>query len=571
MSLTNKKFQYPSVDSLKRLFAAADAFWMLTPWRWMGDREVVAVRDPASDRIAYCVVMGSAGMYFGMDAMLGDLGLASYRKMMSRVEESHEIDFLHAKNSLMLVFETQRQLTPEDLVICKAAGITDLPPHAWPQFRRLEPGFLPWMPEECDAVFLAVCLEQVVDVARRAKVNPEILGPLDQRTFLSRIPEKINGKIVWREEFISPESLERIIRITSKVDQALLEQALGKAKKTGMIWEADCFLGHTPIGRKDERPRFPFCYMLVDNHSGFVLHGNLVDDNDHGAGFLDQMCEAVRKNEVSPSVIHVRHSHLVPVFAPLATLGISTKVVKELPMLDYARKEMMKAFGPGGVMYTGKGLSRKQAKSAKGGKVVAKKQSARPGKNAVYQFKITLDNIRPAIWRRVQVKGDITLKRLAATILVAMGWTNSHLHQFHIGGKRIGMPYEDCDEFDDYEDEGDFLLCDFLPEEIRRFIFEYDFGDGWKHAILLEKVLEPQKGVKYPVCLDGARCCPPEDCGGPWGYGGFLEAISDPKHSEHDSMVEWSGGDFDPERFDVKVVNYQLKYVAKEEKNFDAE
>ena len=92
-----------------------------------------------------------------------------------------------------------------------------------------------------------------------------------------------------------------------------------------------------------------------------------------------------------------------------------------------------------------------------------------------------------------------------------------------------------------------------------RFIYEYDFGDSWQHEILLEKILEPEPNVAYPRCIEGARACPPEDVGGIWGYGDFLVAISDPNHEDHDEMLEWIGGEFDPEKFSVDEVNRELK------------
>ena len=443
-----------------------------------------------------------------------------YRKAVSGEDEQAGVDFLFSKDSLTVFFENQEALTPEDTAVCRLVGAEYAGPQSWPQLRRFEPGFFPWLPDECDAVFLTVCLEQLTDVARRSKACPDILGPRDHKTFLARIPALVDGQTVWREKFISPEPLVRIIRITPKVDQALLAEVFGKAKKTGMIWEADCFFGHMPVGKPGQRPRYPFCYMIAHDVSGYVLLANLVDKNDYGAGFLGQMSEAVKKNGVYPETVHIRHAHLANVLAVLATFGIAVKVVKKLPMVDRARGEMFK------------GRASKQLPS--------QKQTARPGKNAVYQFKVTLDNIRPAIWRRIQLKADSSLTRLAATILIAMGWENSHLHQFHIAGRHIGLFTDDDGEFDDFEDERGFRLCDFSPEEIKRFVFEYDFGDGWEHSILLEKILEPQKGVKYPACLAGKHSCPPEDCGGARGYMDFLHAISDLKHPEHERMMEWS-------------------------------
>jgi Plasmid pRiA4b ORF-3-like protein. len=99
----------------------------------------------------------------------------------------------------------------------------------------------------------------------------------------------------------------------------------------------------------------------------------------------------------------------------------------------------------------------------------------------------------------------------------------------------------------------------FAPKD--KFRYVYDFGDDWRHDIVVEKVLDPDEGIKYPVCIGGKRNCPPEDVGGPWGYEDFLEAIQDPQHPEHESMLEWVGGSFDPEEFSIDEVNDMLKMI----------
>ena len=92
-----------------------------------------------------------------------------------------------------------------------------------------------------------------------------------------------------------------------------------------------------------------------------------------------------------------------------------------------------------------------------------------------------------------------------------------------------------------------------------KFLYEYDFGDGWEHELLLEKMLPKDMETRYPICLAGKRACPPEDCGGIWGYSDFLAAIRDPTHPEHDEMLEWVGGEFDPDAFDADEVNMELQ------------
>jgi hypothetical protein len=174
-------------------------------------------------------------------------------------------------------------------------------------------------------------------------------------------------------------------------------------------------------------------------------------------------------------------------------------------------------------------------------------------KPSIYPLKLTLSHTRPPIWRRVEVPADISLYRLAAVIITAMGWSGGHLHQFRIGEEYYGIPHED--DLSETIDERKVSLKSIVDQGIKKFIFEYDFGDGWEHVVEFEGTIEPSKGAKYPRCTAGARCCPPEDCGGPPGYEDFLQAIRDPKHPEHESMREWIGGDFDPEKFYLNALS----------------
>jgi hypothetical protein len=177
----------------------------------------------------------------------------------------------------------------------------------------------------------------------------------------------------------------------------------------------------------------------------------------------------------------------------------------------------------------------------------------------IYQLKITLRFVQPAVWRRVQVASDIRLARLHRIIQATMGWYDSHLHQFIVGQTYYGVP--DPDDLSEVKDEKKVRLDQVLSRPGRKIIYEYDFGDGWEHAIVLEKVLSIDSKARGPLCLDGARACPPEDCGGVPGYADFLKAIRDPDHEEHEQMLEWFGGEFDPEEFHLDLVNQALKRI----------
>jgi len=142
-------------------------------------------------------------------------------------------------------------------------------------------------------------------------------------------------------------------------------------------------------------------------------------------------------------------------------------------------------------------------------------------------------------------------------IQLAMGWTDSHLHMFISSTGHFGLS---DDEFGDGNtiDENDYKVSDLMAVEGDSIMYEYDFGDGWLHQLVLEKVLSFEAGFELPQCIDGARNCPPEDVGGPPGYENFLEAVQDKNHDEHEGFIDWIGGSFDPEEFDVVVTNQVL-------------
>lgn len=184
-----------------------------------------------------------------------------------------------------------------------------------------------------------------------------------------------------------------------------------------------------------------------------------------------------------------------------------------------------------------------------------------PPIESIYQIKVTLKDIQPPIWRRVQVPSNISLNKLHRILQAVMPWDDYHLHQFIIGGVNYGEPDPDDDFGFELKSDRTAKLNQVASGAGARFTYEYDFGDGWEHEILIEKVLPPEGGVRYPICLAGKRACPPEDCGGTPGYARFLEAIRNPEHEEHEELLQWVGGSFDPEAFDLDEINRALKRI----------
>ena len=178
----------------------------------------------------------------------------------------------------------------------------------------------------------------------------------------------------------------------------------------------------------------------------------------------------------------------------------------------------------------------------------------------IYQLTVSLQEIEPPVWRRIQVYRHKRFVDLHLTLQAVMGWLNYHLHLFEVGETTIA----DEKILREWEEEGvddsRARLMDFVQGVGTTFIYEYDFGDSWRHELTLEAILPVEPKARYPRCLDGARACPPEDVGGVWGYERFLEAMATTDDEEHEEFLEWAGGDFKAEAFSVRDVNRRLQH-----------
>jgi hypothetical protein len=173
----------------------------------------------------------------------------------------------------------------------------------------------------------------------------------------------------------------------------------------------------------------------------------------------------------------------------------------------------------------------------------------------VYAIKVTILGTSPPVWRRILVPRDITLRNLHRTLQTVMGWTNSHLHQFVLHRQKLSDPRYRV--WAKVADENRTTLGELIWTVGASILYEYDFGDGWQHELLLEEVLLGDESFQQ-VCVRGKRCCPPEDCGGAQGFAELLEALQDANHPSHEDVREWLG-DFVPESFSVDEINRRLR------------
>jgi len=180
----------------------------------------------------------------------------------------------------------------------------------------------------------------------------------------------------------------------------------------------------------------------------------------------------------------------------------------------------------------------------------------------IARIKITLDDVEPSVLRRIDVPLSIRLDRLHVVLQAVLGWTNSHLWELCAGGTGWGIP--DKDWGDGPNDAAKATLFDVIEDTgAKRLTYLYDFGDGWEHAIRIEKILAPEPGAIYPRLIEASGRCPPEDIGGPPGYEEFLAAIRDPSHERHAEFTEWYDADFDPSAIDAEAIGRNLTALAK--------
>lgn len=580
---------FPSMEQWQRLYDLADQIKALKPWMILAETDLFGVRDPESGVDSFVSVMGSGGEHFAVAVYIGVESLFQFW-MLQDPNSGAPPEMVLAIRQLQLSFENRDDLDDGDIELIRTLQRKYRGKQAWPAFRSFVPGYLPWRIDASEANLLIYVLEQTLDVAARAMKDISLLEPPDDNTYLARVPKVTDGAITWEDQLIAvqpPQPVEYAVPMRSD----LLEQMKKLPKRKKSSFEMEFFPLPRPVADESGRPYLPTMLLAVDDSSGMIVITEMIPP---AVGLIEtilQVPQALAKGLITlgyvPGVIKVQN----PMAAEMAKFlqgaaGWKVKQQNELKMLNPALDFMMSSMEMGSfegeddedldaqalnmlqemlgeedeeatVRHRGPGFV-PPAKSGKA-KTPDKPKTNKP--TQVYQLKITLKDARPPIWRRVLAPDNLTLNQLHQVIQVAMGWYDAHLHEFEIAGVSYGSP--DFDFGIDMKDDNRVRLSQVIGKNTKRFRYTYDFGDDWVHVIEVEKVLPYEQGRIYPFCLAGKRSCPPEDVGGVWGYESFLATISDPSDPEHEEMLEWVGGEFDPEEFDIEEVNAIFASMSK--------
>jgi len=579
----------PTIEQWQQLYDLADRIKALKPWEVLGEDDVFGVRDPETGADAFVSIMGAAGEHFAVAAYFGAETLYQFWAL-SDMDADFQPEIIFSLRHVQLSFEDRDTLHGEDRAIIKKTGHKYRGRLAWPMFRSYLPGYLPWRIDATEARIMIHVLEQTLDVATRAAQMDGLLEPPTDETYLIRTPEVTGNTITWRDQLVEvlpPAHKE----LAAQIDASVLQQVKKLPRRKKSALEMEFFPMPQPMVNEEGRPYLPTTLLAVDSASGMIVVSEMLPPTTGIIEILLQIPQLLAEGLVRlgyvPGTIKVQH----PMAAEIAGMlqeatDWKVKLEAELEMLNSAIDFLFSALGADSPMAEDEELETalidmldamlseevddqpdaeqvrhrgpKPAALSKGGKAPSKTGKASAAAKAsepsqVYQLKITLKGATPPIWRRVLVPDNLTLNQLHHVIQVAMGWYDAHLHEFSIDDVAYGTPGLDYAEA--MQNDNKVRLTQVIGNNTKRFRYTYDFGDDWVHVIDIEKMLPYEPNRVYPVCLAGKRACPPEDVGGIWGYQAFLETLNNPSDPNHEGLLEWIGGGFDAEEFDIEEVN----------------
>lgn len=339
--------QPPSLSEWRNLYDAALKFKELECWDFMEESDIFGVKNPVNGEIGYCCIMGGAGEHFALAVYQGTEGLEGYLKIRSG-EYISPAESLHLQKCLMASFEDRKYLSDKDRKIIKKLRLKFRGRNAWTLFRSCRPGHHPWYLTGDEARYLTLTLQQTIEVYQRFEDDPDMLIPPDDEaydSYLVRVPVKEEDGMIWKDEWVEPEPIDREI-VTDVVDENRLKEIKKIASKGKNAWEMDFFFTLQGVQEnKDERPYYPRILLLVDHHSGTMLNYRIPEPSEYRSEIQEHILDTAYRMKSLPKEIMVRREEVFELLEPIAAgLGIELIMVRELPAIEAAEDFMTESF-----------------------------------------------------------------------------------------------------------------------------------------------------------------------------------------------------------------------------------
>jgi len=335
----------------------------------MSDSDVFGVQNPESGEIGYCCVLGELGEVYGLVVYLGSSGLEQHHKIQWGKMHAGSPDAAYSQNCLTAWFGTRSDLDKNDLKIVKDLGLKFRGGDTWPQFRSMQPGYLPWYLREDEAKFLTLCLAQAREVALRFGKHPDYLTSPGKNLYLVQIPienidppsfahssesslpsgqqtlfpEAVGTPLFeWESQWLSPAPLVKAAVRSFPLDEVRLQRIKKSSQGHRGVWEIDGFFAPTPVDG-DDRPFFPYTFLSADHDSGFILATVITEPSKWETEFPKTLLDTVEEHKLLPRKLALRKQELRELFAPLAAqLNIEIELTKKLSAVDRAKRELLK-------------------------------------------------------------------------------------------------------------------------------------------------------------------------------------------------------------------------------------
>lgn len=331
----------PSETEWRALYNAAKDLRKLKPWNWMSEEHIFGVRNPITDEVGYCCIMGELGEVFALAVYLGNEGLNSYLRIRDGDIDLQGPATMCIQKCLMASFEDRKDLKPEDTKTIKNLGMRFRGRKAWPQFRSFTPGYVPWFLSKDQALFLTTALEQAVYVAKAFRIRRNLLDPPEDDLYFVRVPKKKRREVVWHDEWMEPLDLEQIPFKRAPVDELRLKRLEKTVRERVGAWEIDSFF-FPGVVEEGERPYFPRLSIIADARSGYILHFWLNPPWDYPHECVQNIITFFEESRLLPSGVFVSKQELYHILEPITTrLRIDLEIMDVLGTVEELKEGMI--------------------------------------------------------------------------------------------------------------------------------------------------------------------------------------------------------------------------------------